>query len=143
MVPSYNNTLSIAAICDSKITKTGACQNAAEGGRSQLILGSPVTASSGQCNEPEVCSNCGSGFYADGPKCKSKIPLNINTFQRKTESAIDRIIMYISIKQFKCRTVLVCFSIPFTRLMSLSFNVFLLKSTVTGLNGTIIIDVEF
>ena len=82
-------------------------------------------------------------FYGDGPKCKSKIPLNINTFQRKTESAIDRIIMYISIKQFKCRTVLVCFSIPFTRLMSLSFNVFLLKSTVTGLNVTIIIDVEF
>ena len=106
MVQSYNNTLSIAAICDRKITKTGACQNAAEGGRSQLILGSPVTTSSGQCNAPEVCSNCGSGFYADGPKCKSKIPLNINTFQRKTESAIDRIIMYISIKQFKCGTVL-------------------------------------
>ena len=101
-----NHTLFIAAICDRKITKTGACQNAAEGGRSQLILGSPVTTSSGQCNEPEVCSNCGSGFYADGPKCKSTIPLNINTFQRKTESAIDRIIMYISIKKVKCRTVL-------------------------------------
>ncbi|XP_061189002.1 uncharacterized protein LOC133197151 [Saccostrea echinata] len=59
-----------AAICDSQITKTGACQNIADGGRYQLILGTKITTSSGQCNEPNVCSSCGSGFYADGPKCK-------------------------------------------------------------------------
>ena len=44
----------------------------------------------------------------------------------------------LNVEQF-----LVCFSIPFTRLMPLSLNVVLLKSTVTGLNVTIIIDVEF
>lgn len=64
--------MTVVAICDNQITETGACQNTADGGRSQLILGTTVTTSSGQCNEPEVCSSCGSGFYADGPKCKSE-----------------------------------------------------------------------
>lgn len=59
-----------AAICDGQITSTGACQNTADGGLFQLIKGTKVFTSSGQCNEPEVCSNCGSGFHADGPKCK-------------------------------------------------------------------------
>lgn len=75
----WEKCVDIAAICDGQITSTGACQNTADGGLFQLIKGTKVFTSSGQCNEPEVCSNCGSGFHADGPKCKSKVYLNLFT----------------------------------------------------------------
>lgn len=95
-----------AAICDGQITSTGACQNTADGGLFQLIKGTRVFTSSGQCNEPEVCSSCGSGFYADGPKCKSKVYLVLFTSSvtKTLKQAIHVLIMHKIFKMNDCNT---------------------------------------
>lgn len=95
-----------AAICDGQITSTGACQNTADGGLFQLIKGTRVFTSSGQCNEPEVCSNCGSGFYADGPKCKSKVYLVLFTSSvtKTLKQAIRVLLMQKILKINDCNT---------------------------------------
>lgn len=95
-----------AAICDGQITSTGACQNTADGGLFQLIKGTRVFTSSGQCNEPEVCSDCGSGFYADGPKCKSKVYLVLFTSSvtKTLKQAIHVLLMHKILKINDCNT---------------------------------------